>query len=72
MLGVGVLLHDPDDLTFSFRICWYYSEFIVPSMVAGCPGQDVAKRAQAMILPPPCFTDGIRFFMLECSVFFSL
>ncbi len=30
-------------------------------MMAGCPGQDAAEQAQAMILPPPCFTDGIRF-----------
>ncbi len=30
-------------------------------MMAGCPGQDAAKPTQAMILPPPRFTDGIRY-----------
>ncbi len=29
-------------------------------MMAGCPGQDAAKQTQAMILPPPSFTDGIK------------
>ncbi len=38
-------------------------------MVAGCVGQDIAKQAQAMILPPPCFTDGIVLLSwnAECS-----
>ncbi len=80
VLGVVVLLHDPhfhetlflnNVLTFSFRICWYNSEFIVPSMMAGCPGQDAAKQAQAIILPPPCFTDGIRFLSWKQCAFFS-
>lgn len=35
------------------------------------PGSDVVKQAQTMILPPPCFTDGIKFLMSECSVFLS-
>uniref|UniRef100_A0AAQ6A2N2 lysophospholipase n=1 Tax=Amphiprion ocellaris TaxID=80972 RepID=A0AAQ6A2N2_AMPOC len=36
-------------------------EFIVPRMMANCPGPDAAKQAQTMILPPPCFTDGTKF-----------
>ncbi len=59
-----------DVLTFSFRTC-YNSEFIVPSMMAGCPGQDEAKQAQTMILPPPCFTDGIRFLCWNTVCAFS-
>ncbi len=50
-----------DVLTFSFTICWYNSEFIVPSMIASRPGPDSAKQGQTMILPPLCFTDGIIF-----------
>lgn len=34
---------------------------IVLSMIVSCPGPDTAKQAQAMILPPPCFTNYIRF-----------
>ncbi len=33
-------------------------KFIVPSMMAGSPGQDAAKQAQAMILPPTCLKMG--------------
>uniref|UniRef100_A0A673FRQ1 Anoctamin n=1 Tax=Sinocyclocheilus rhinocerous TaxID=307959 RepID=A0A673FRQ1_9TELE len=49
-----------DDLTFSFRICWYNSEFIVPSMKTSLPGPDAAKQPPTMIPPPPCFIDGIE------------
>lgn len=29
--------------------------------MASCPGPDAPKHAQTTILPPPRFTDGIRF-----------
>ncbi len=39
---------------FSFRSCWYHSEFIVPSMMASRPGPDAASQAQTMILQNMC------------------
>ncbi len=60
-----------DVLIFSFRICWYISEFFVPSMMASRPGPDAAKQAQTMLLPPPCFTDGIGFLCWNAVFFFS-
>ncbi len=43
-----------DVLRFSYRICWYSSELIVPSMMASRPAE---KQDQTMLLPPPppCF-----------------
>ncbi len=58
-----------DVLIFSFRIRWYNSKFIVPSMMASRPGPDAAKQAQAMILPLQCFTDGLGFLCWN-AVFF--
>jgi len=60
-----------DVLTFSFRICWNNSEFIVPSIMVSHSGPDAAKQAQTMILPPPCFTDGIRFLCWNAVFSFS-
>ncbi len=39
-------------------------------MMAGRPGQDAAQQAQAMILPPPCFTDGDDSYAgMQCVLF---
>ncbi len=51
-----------DVLIFSFRICWYNSKFIVPSMMASRAGPDAAKQAQVL---SPCtrnaiFPDGLH------------
>ncbi len=56
-------------LTFFF-ICWYNSEFIIPSMMASRPGSDAVKQAQTMILPPPCFTDELRFLCWNAVFFY--
>ncbi len=43
---------------FSFRSCWYHSEFIVPSMMAidvpSIPDPDAASQAQTIILQNMC------------------
>lgn len=53
-----------------FRISWYNSKFIVPSIIAGCPGQDAAKWAQTMILLP-LFHRWDKALVLKFSVFLS-
>ncbi len=59
-----------DVLIFSLRICWYHSEFIVPSMMSSHPGPDAAKQAQTLLLPPPCFIDEIRFSCWNAMCYF--
>ena len=66
MFMVVVLLHDPHSVEIQFTdryhdvSLWYNSEFIGPS-TASHSGPEATKQAQILIMPPPCFTDGMRF-----------
>ncbi len=60
-----------DVLRFSFIICWNNSEFVVPSMMAGCPGQDTAKKGPNHDTTTTMFHIWDKILKLECSVFFS-
>lgn len=71
------MIHDSLSVGLKFtNVCLYIflynSESIDPTMMARCPGPWLIKQAQIIMLPPPTFTDGIRFFLLECSVSLSL
>lgn len=43
-------------------------EFIVTLIMASLSGPDAAKQARTMVLPPPCFTNEIRFFSKQTKL----
>lgn len=76
MFRVTVMLQTPHSLRLISQtgadIFRYNSELFAPSIMASPSGQDSAKQALT-ILPPPCFTNGIRGIKMECIIefFFS-
>lgn len=64
---VTVLLHHPSELQvtgcwlmFSFRFSWFTVELLVPSITAGCPGPEAAKRPR----PSHCRSPRLASWML--------
>src|SRR4029434_1036692 len=52
---------------FSFNICWYSMESMIPCILTRCPGSLEEKQPHNIKDPPPYFTVGMRCFSVWLS-----
>ncbi len=79
VFGIIVMLKDPatqrpssfifnalaDAKRFSLKISRYMAPFILSFTQISRPGPFAEKQPQSMMFPPPCFTVGMVFFLLQ-------